>query len=42
MIFVAKKLASDLNLKNWYKLLLNTWEMYQEVPHIHMHMLSDL
>jgi diadenosine tetraphosphate (Ap4A) HIT family hydrolase len=39
MFFVAKKIASDLWISDWYKLVVNTWD-YQEVPHIHMHLIS--
>lgn len=39
MFLVAKKLANDLGLLDWYKLIVNAWD-YQEVPHIHMHLIS--
>jgi len=39
MFFVAKKVASDLGLLDWYQLRVNAWD-YQEVPHIHMHLIS--
>lgn len=39
MFFVAKKLANDLGLLDWYQLRVNAWD-YQEVPHIHMHLIS--
>lgn len=42
MIFVAQKIARDLKIEDWYKLLFNVWEKYQEIKHIHMHLLSDL
>ena len=43
MFFVAKKVAKDLNIDAWYKLHFNVWkEGWQEVMHIHMHLLSDL
>lgn len=41
MFFVAKKVAKDLWISTWYKLILNVWE-YQEVKHIHMHLLSNI
>ena len=41
MFFVAKKVAKDLKVDSWYKLILNVWS-YQEIKHIHMHLLSDL
>ena len=39
MFLVAKKLATDLNLLDWYKLRVNVWD-YQDIPHIHMHLIS--
>jgi len=39
MFLVAKKLANDLGLLDWYKLIVNVWD-YQEIPHIHMHLIS--
>jgi histidine triad (HIT) family protein len=43
MFFVAKKIAKDLNIEEGYKLLFNVWEKWwQEVMHIHLHLLSDL
>lgn len=42
MFFVAKKVAKDLWISNWYKLIINVWEKYQEIMHIHMHLLSNL
>lgn len=42
MFFVAKKLAKDLGIEDWYKLYFNVWEKEQEVMHIHMHLLSDI
>jgi len=39
MFFVAKKVATDLGLLDWYQLRVNAWD-YQEVPHIHMHLIS--
>ncbi len=43
MFFVAKKVAKDLWIEQWYKLSFNVWEKWwQEVMHIHMHLLSDL
>lgn len=41
MFFVAKKIAKDLWISAWYKLIFNVWE-YQEVKHIHMHLLSNI
>lgn len=34
------KLAKELGLKDSYELKMNAWDK-QEVPHIHMHLLSD-
>ncbi len=43
MFFIAKKVAKDLWIEEWYKLAFNVWEKWwQEVMHIHMHLLSDL
>jgi len=40
---VAKKVAKDLGISGWYKLHINVWEKWwQEVMHIHMHLLSDI
>ena len=40
MLLVAKKMAEKFNVKDWYKLIINAWD-YQEVPHIHMHLISN-
>lgn len=43
MFFVAKKLALDLWIQEWYKLLFNVWKKWwQEVMHLHLHLLSDI
>lgn len=43
MFFVAKKLASDLWISEWYKLNFNVWEKWwQEVMHLHLHLLSNI
>ncbi len=43
MFFVAKKIASDLWISEWYKLNFNVWEKGgQEVMHIHLHLLSNI
>lgn len=43
LFFVAKQLASDLWISDWYKLHFNVWEKgWQEVMHIHLHLLSDI
>lgn len=43
MFFVAKKVAKDLGVEKWYKLNFNVWEKWwQEVFHIHLHLLSDI
>lgn len=42
MFFVAKKIAKDLWVSWAYQLHFNVWkEGWQEVPHIHLHLLSD-
>ena len=43
MFFVAQKITKDLWINEWYKLAFNVWEKWwQEVMHVHMHLLSDL
>lgn len=42
MFFIAKKLAKNLWISEWYKLHFNVWEKEQDVMHIHMHLLSDI
>jgi len=43
MFFVAKKVAKDLNIDEWYKLNFNVWKKWwQEVMHIHLHLLSNI
>lgn len=43
MFFVAKKVAKDLNIEEWYKLHFNVWKKWwQEVMHIHLHLLSNI
>lgn len=43
MFFVAKKVAKELNICEWYKLHFNVWEKWwQEVMHIHLHLLSNI
>lgn len=43
MFFVAKKLAKDLWISEWYQLHFNVWKKgWQEVNHIHLHLLSDI
>lgn len=43
MFFVAKKVAKDLWVSEWYQLHFNVWEKWwQEVMHIHLHLLSDI
>jgi len=43
MFFVAKKVAKDLWIQDWYKLQFNVWEKWgQEVMHIHLHLLSNI
>jgi len=39
MFFVAKEVARNLGLSDWYQLRVNAWD-YQEIPHIHMHLIS--
>lgn len=43
MFFIAKKIAFDLNISDWYQLHFNVWKKGgQEVMHIHLHLLSDI
>lgn len=43
MFFVAKKIAKKLWIQEGYKLNFNVWEKWwQEVMHIHMHLLSNI
>ncbi len=43
MFFVAQKVAKDLKITEGYKLAFNVWKKWwQEVMHIHMHLLSDI
>jgi len=43
MFLVAKKISRDLWISEWYKLKFNVWEKWwQEIMHIHLHLLSDL
>lgn len=43
MFFVAKKIAKDLWIQEWYKLNFNVWEKWwQQIMHIHLHLLSNI
>lgn len=43
MFFVAKNLAKKMWISEWYQLHFNVWKKgWQEVMHIHLHLLSDL
>lgn len=43
MIFVAKKVAQDLAIQEGYKLQFNVGKLgWQEVFHIHLHLLSNI
>ncbi len=43
MFFVAKSVAMDLGIEEGYKLKFNVGKKGgQEVPHIHLHLLSDI
>ena len=43
MFFVAKKLAKEMWIEDGYKLNFNVWPNgWQEVMHIHLHLLSNL
>ena len=43
MFFVAKKVAKQMWIDEWYKLQFNVWAKWgQEVMHIHLHLLSNI
>jgi len=43
LFFVAKKVALNLWIQEWYKLNFNVWKKWwQEVMHIHLHLLSNI
>jgi len=43
MFFVAKNIAKDLAVEEWYQLHFNVWAKWgQEVMHIHLHFTSNL
>lgn len=43
MFFVAKKVAKELHINEWYQLHFNVWQKWwQEVMHIHLHLLSEI
>lgn len=43
LFFVAKQVAQQLWIDEGYKLHFNVWEKWwQEVMHIHLHLLSDI
>lgn len=43
MFFVAKKIAKELKINEWYQLNFNVWALgWQEVMHIHLHLLSNI
>ena len=43
MFFVAKDIALKLGISEWYKLNFNVWEKWwQEIMHIHLHLLSNI
>ncbi len=42
MFFVAQKVAKDMDIDWAYQLHFNVWkEWWQEIMHLHMHLLSD-
>ena len=41
MILVAKKVVFELWIQDSYRLRINAWDL-QEIPHLHMHILSKL
>ena len=43
MLFTAKQIADQRGIQAGYKLQFNVWEQWwQIVPHIHLHLLSDI
>ncbi len=43
MFFVARDLAKKMWIQDWYQLHFNVWsKWWQEVMHIHLHLMSDL
>jgi len=43
MFFVAKKIAKNLKIDDWYQLHFNVWKKWwQEVMHLHLHLLSNI
>jgi len=43
MFFVAKKIAKEMWIEKWYKLHFNVWKLWwQEVMHLHLHLLSNI
>ena len=43
MFFIAKKIAKDLWISEGYNLKFNVWKKgWQEVMHIHLHLLSNI
>lgn len=39
---VAKNIAKELKIEEWYKLHFNVWPKEQDIMHIHLHMLSNI
>jgi diadenosine tetraphosphate (Ap4A) HIT family hydrolase len=39
---VAKNIAKELKIEEWYKLHFNVWPKEQDVMHIHLHLLSNI
>ena len=43
MFFVAKKIAKDLGISEWYQLRFHVWKKWwQEIMHIHLHLMSNI
>lgn len=43
MFFVAQKIAKDLKINEGYQLHFNVWKKWwQEVMHLHLHLLSNI
>lgn len=43
MFFVAKKVANNLWISEWYQLHFNVWALWwQEIMHLHLHLMSNI
>lgn len=43
IFFIAQKIARELKINDWYELHFNVWgKAWQEVMHLHLHLLSNI